>query len=135
MIKEDYILNEIEKLALLIARLLGLKEAGKTDEFIHLANTSLLNEYPITLEELLDLTSEDFKLELEKKNFSANKLDAMAKLLYIYSEPFNVNPETLLSLQKVIIIFDLLEQKYHWQSFENINKRTFIHQFVNHNYE
>jgi hypothetical protein len=135
MFRKDYILSEIEKLALVIARLMGLKTEGKEDEFIHLADSTLLNEYNIPLDELLGLTIEDFRLRLENENYSADKFDALAQLLYLYSEPFGANPETLLTLQKVLIIFDLLEQKYHRQSFENINKRNRIYQFVKRNYE
>ena len=131
----DYILNEIEKLALVIARLMGLKTAGKDDEFIHLADSTLLHEYNIHLEELLELTTEGFERILEKENYSADKLDALAQLLFLHSEPFVANPETLLSLQKVLIIFDQLEQKHHRQSFENINKRNRIYEFMNNNYE
>jgi hypothetical protein len=135
MFRKDYILNEIEKLALVIARLMGFKTAGKEDEFIPLADSTLLHEYNIPLKELLGLTIEDFEIKLEKENYSADKLDALAQLLYLYSEPFNANPEVLLTLKKVLIIFDTLEQKYHRQSFENINKRKFIYQFVTRNYE
>ena len=115
MFKRDYILNDIEKLALVIARLIGLKADGKADEFIHLADSTLLHEYNIRLEELLELTIEDFKLKLEKENYSADKLDALAQLLYLHCEPFITGSETLLMLQKVLVIFDLLEQKYHRQ--------------------
>jgi hypothetical protein len=131
----DYILNEIEKLALVLARLMGLKTAGKADEFIHLADSTLLHEYNIHLEELLELTIEGFERTLEKENYSADKLDALGQLLFLHSEPFAANPETLLSLQKVLIIFDRLEQKHHRQSFENINKRNRIYEFLNNNYE
>jgi hypothetical protein len=135
MFRKDYILNEVEKLSLVIARLMGLKADGKADEFTHLADSTLLNEYNIPLAELLKLTVEDFKLRFEKENFSADKLDALAQLLYLDAEPFSANPETLLTVQKVLIIFDMIEQKHHRQSFENINKRNFIHQFVRRNYE
>jgi hypothetical protein len=135
MYKKDYILNEAEKLTLVIAKLIGLKAEDEADEFIQLADSTLLNEYNISLEELFELTIEDFKLKLEKENNSADKLDALAQLLYLCSEPFSVNPETLQLLQKAIIIFDRLEQKHHRQSFENINRRNLINQFINHNYE
>ncbi|HEY8783189.1 MAG TPA: hypothetical protein VIM16_16300 [Mucilaginibacter sp.] len=130
MFRKDYLLNDVEKLTLVIARLIGLKADGKVDEFIHLADSTLLNEYNTPLKELLELTIEDFTLKLEKDNYSADKLDALAQLLYLQAEPFSVSPEILSILKKVLIIFDILEQKYHRQSFENINKRNFIYRFV-----
>jgi hypothetical protein len=135
MFRKDHILTEIEKLALVIARLMGLKTDGKADEFIHLVDSTLLSEYNISLAELLELPIEDLQIKLQNENYSADKLDALAQLLYLQGEPFEVNPQTLLTLNKVLLIFDLLEQKYHRQSFENINKRKSINQFLDNNYE
>ena len=132
---KDFILNEVEKIAVVVAGLAGFKVANKSDEFIKLADTTLQNEYGIKLQELLDLNTDDFELWLQKQNYHADKLDVLAQLLYMHYEPFNTNPETLTALQKVIIIFDLLEKKHHRASFENINKRNTIYQFLQNNYE
>lgn len=131
---KDFILNEVEKIAMVVAGLAGFKVAAKPDEFIKVADTTLQNEYGIKLQELLDLITDDFELWLQKQNHHADKLDALAQLLYMYCEPFNPDPETLTALQKVIIIFDLLEKKHHRTSFENINKRNSIYQFLQNNY-
>ena len=132
---KDYILNEAEKITLILARLAGLKEKAKPDEFIQLADTMLLNEYNIKLEELLSLKPDEFELKLSIENYHPDKLEALAKLLYMYAEPFEPNPETLVGLQKVLTIFNMLEQKHHRSSFENITKRNTIYQFVQKNYE
>ncbi|MGF7042987.1 hypothetical protein [Mucilaginibacter lappiensis] len=131
---KDYILNELEKITLMMARLAGLKAEAKPDEFIKLADTMLENEFDIKLQELLELTTDEFELLLEKQNYHPDKLEALAQLLYMYYEPFNPSPETLLALQKVLLIFDWLEQKHHRSSFENINKRNSIYQFLQNNY-
>jgi hypothetical protein len=132
---KDYILNELEKITLMMARLAGLKAEAKPDEFMQLADTMLQNEFNIKLPELLELTIENFELLLKKQNYHPDKLGALAQLLYMYHEPFNPDPETLAGLQKVLIIFDWLEKKHHSSSFENINKRNSIYQFVQQNYE
>ncbi|WP_183567069.1 hypothetical protein [Mucilaginibacter sp. SP1R1] len=130
---EDRILNEVEKVTLIIARLIGLKKADKSKEYIQLADNMLPNEYNIKLQDMLDLTTDNFELLLAKENYSVGKLDTLAQLLYMHTEPFSPDPETLATLQKVLIIFDLLEQKHHQSSFEHINKRKIIHQFVQNN--
>jgi hypothetical protein len=132
---KDYILNELEKLTLILARLAGFKEEAKPDEFIQLADTTLQNEYNIKLQALLQLSNPDFELLLEKQNYYPDKLDALAQLLYMYQQPFTPDPETLVTLQKILTIFDRLEQKHHRSSFENINKRNTIYQFLQNNYE
>jgi len=132
---KDYILNELEKITLTLARLAGFKAEAKPDEFTVLADSMLQNEYAIKLQELLGLTVDDFELLLKKQNYPADKLDALAALLYMYYEPFSPNSETLAGLQKVLTIFDRLEQQHHRSSFENINKRNSIYQFLQNNYE
>ncbi len=135
MYRKDYILTELEKMAIVIARLLGFKDAGKDQEFIKLADSTLLNEYNIKLDEILALDINAFKSLLERENYSADKLDALAQLLYIYSQPFIANADLLLTFKKIMLIYDVLEQQYHRQSFENINKRNTIYQFLQTNYE
>jgi len=134
MYRKDTLLTEIEKLALVLARLMGFKADSKEDEFTHLAENTVLKEFNIPLPELRSLTLEEFEVWLSKENHSADKLDALAQLLYLDSEPFTASDETLLSLQKILFIFDLLEKKHHRQSFENINKRNHIYQFLKDNY-
>jgi hypothetical protein len=135
MYRKDYFLNEIEKIALVRARFMGLKADGKADEFIQLADTTMLNEYGVPLPELLKLTIEDFETLLEEENYNADKLDALAHLIYLLAHPFTADPECLLMQKKVLVVFDLLERKYHRQSFENITKRNSIYQFIRLNYE
>lgn len=131
----DILVDGIEKLALVLAKLMGFKKAGKANEFTQLAEDTMLKEYDISLAELLGLTLEEFEVSLSRKDYSADKLDALAQLLYLNSEPFTASAETRLSLQKTLVIFDLLEQKHRRQSFENINKRNHIYQFLKNNYE
>lgn len=118
-----------------MARLAGFKEQAKPDEFITLADTMLQNEFEIKLDELLQLTVEDFELFLTNGNYKADKLDALAQLLYMHAEPFSALPETLATLQKILLIFEWLEKKHHSSSFQNINKRNVIYQFIQNNYE
>ncbi len=132
---KDYILNELEKIALLMTRLAGLKDEAKPDEFIKLADTMLQDEFSIKLDELLDLSITDFEQFLTDGSYKADKLDALAQLLYMYAEPFTPSPETLLTLQKILLIFEWMEKKHHSSSFQNISKQNIIYKFLQTNYE
>jgi hypothetical protein len=132
---KDYILRELEKITVMMARLVGFKEQLKPDEFIKLADTMLQNEFNIKFEALLKLSIDDFEAFLIKGNYKADKLDALAQLLYMHAEPFSPSPETLASLQKILLIFEWLEKKHRSSSFENINKQNTIYQFLQTNYE
>ncbi|MDN3581986.1 hypothetical protein [Mucilaginibacter flavus] len=132
---KDYILRELEKISLVMARLAGLKEEAKPDEFIKLADTMLQDEFDIKLDELLDLSIADFEQFLTEGGYKSDKLDALAQLLYMYAEPFTPSPETLLTLQKILLIFEWMEKKHHSSSFQNISKQNIIYQFLQTNYE
>ena len=131
MYKENFIDNEIRKFALIFARLMGLKADGKVDEFIYLADSTLLNEYNIDWDELPNMPADDFEALLQNNNYNADKLDALAQILYLRAEPFENTAETFKILKKVLFVYDKLEQQYHRQSLENINKRNIIQQFLN----
>lgn len=132
---KDYILRELEKITVMMARLVGFKEQLKPDEFIKLADTMLQNEFNIKFDELLKLSIDDFEAFLIKGKYKADKLDALAQILYMHTGPFSASPETLGALQKILLIFEWLEQKHHSSSFEIINKRNTIYQFLQTNYE
>lgn len=133
--QKDFILREIEKIVYSITRLAGFKNAANPEAFDQLANQMLQDEYDINLSALLEPSNDDFELLLDDRNYSPEKLDALAQLLYMYYEPFVVNDETLAGLQKIISIFNRLEKNHHRTSFENINKRNTIYQFLKENYE
>ena len=130
MLNRDIVLAEVQKLALILARLVGLKEDGKQAEFTQLAEDTALKEYDITWDSLLDLSPADFAEWLSQNSMSADKLDAFAQLLYLHSEPFNPDNDSVVNLQKILLTYDLLEQKHHRQSLDNINRRKQIEEFL-----
>lgn len=131
MYRRDYFLNETQRLAQMIAKLLGLKnKAEAREELQQVYNNAMTDEFNITDEELQKLDLDEFKLWLAEQDFSPVKLDALAQLLHLRAEPFEQNPQTLLLLQKIIVLYDKLEQEYHQQSFENIGKRASIQQYI-----
>jgi hypothetical protein len=131
MFQQDYLLNEVRKFAQLLAKLMGLKTEGKHEEYIQQFNSELKDEYNIELEKLLSLNDAEFIASLNSSAYSAEKLNALGQMLYVFAEPFEAGMETDLILRKVLIIFDLLEQTHHYQSFENIDKRNIIYKYFN----
>lgn len=127
MYQRDFLLNEVHKISQLLARLMGLKAEGKYDEYKQQFNNDLQNEYDIELEKLLALNEDEFKLHLTDSAYSPEKLNALSQMLYVFAEPFGNDGETSRILEKVLIIFDMLEQDHHTQSFENLQKKNFIY--------
>lgn len=130
MIRRDFLQAEINKLAHALAKILRLKEAGKTQEADNLLSKSLLHDFDFNLTETKDLIPEDFKKLLLAKSYPAEKLDLLGRYLLQSVSPFQKNPETILVLNHVLTIYQLLEQVYHTQSLENLNRQQSIIQFL-----
>ena len=135
MYTRDIVVDELRKTALIIAKLLGLKAGGNQQEFAQEFNKALIKEYNIELENLLALNLEEFNDLVKSERFSAEKLNALGQLLNVFAEPFKQDEETQLLLKKMLAIFDVLEEKYHYQSFDNITKRKIIYKYFNTIYE
>ena len=135
MLRRDYILNEANKLAKLLAKLLGLKAEGDNEEYRQYFNEVLQDEYNVELEELLKASETDFGNTIKYAGYSAERMNALSQMLYVFAEPFDANEETAAILKKVLILFDELEAQHHYESFENLNKRNTIYSFFTNNYE
>lgn len=122
-------LNEARKCAELLAKLIGLKAQGNYAAFNDQLNDILQKEYDADLENILALSEVEFIARIKFATYSIEKLNALSQILYMFAEPFKQNEETQLLLNKVLAIFDLLEQKYHYESFENISKRKAIYNY------
>jgi hypothetical protein len=132
MYRKDLISREIEKLAKLIAKLIGLKNNAEHAEADAVYNNALVEEFGTNHGDLLAQDNDAFTNWLNKRNFSAEHLDALAKLMYYKASPFNDEAETESLLQKALIVFDKAEKQYHIQSFENLGMITRIRQHLNH---
>jgi hypothetical protein len=131
----DLVVDELQRMAQVIAKLLRLKTVATNTEFAQAFDKILQNEYDIELEKLLGLTEEDFNITIQTTIYSSEKLNALGQMLYVFAEPFKNDDETRLLLKKVLAIFDLLEKKYHFQSFDNLIKQNAIYRYFTLNYE
>jgi hypothetical protein len=131
MYRRDMVIDEMRRMALIIAKLLGIKATSTGLEFEQEFNNILESEYNTELEKLLDLSEQDFNTLITSDQYGPEKLNALGQMLYVFAEPFNQDDETQLLLKKVMAIFDVLEEKYHFQSFDNISKRNAIYRYFN----
>ena len=133
MIRRDFIQAEIAKIAQALAKILGLKKAGNTQEADDLINKSLLNDFDLKLEDLLLLDENQFKKFLAERKYPPQKLDLLSQFLLESVFPFQSNPKTFQLLDHILLIYQMLEQEHHTQSFENLSRKHAILQFLNQN--
>ncbi len=127
------IIDETRKIALIIAKLMGIKAQVTQQEFSAELENVLKDEYNTEVGALISLNEYEFKDLIISDRYSAEKLNALSQLLYMFAEPFKNEAETMVLLKKVLAIFDVLEQKHRFQSFDNINKRNTIYKYFEHN--
>lgn len=131
MIRKDFVEAEIQKLAKVLARILGLKNDGNVDEGIETAFEAIAESFGLSREDLEQTSVEDFQAYLARKSYSPEKLNLMAQLMFETVYPFQEVDETFLILHKTAAVINLLETDHHQQSFENIARREQINTFLN----
>jgi len=130
MIRKDFIEAEIQKLAQVLARIIGLKNDGHLDEATELANQTIADEFSLSRDFLETSSVEDFGEWLNTKNYSPEKLNLLGSLLFESVYPFNETEETLQVLHKTALVLNRLETEYHQQSLENLHRRDQIDKFL-----
>lgn len=131
MIRKDFVEAEIQKLAQILAKILGLKNDGNVDEGIETAFGALAESFDLHREDLERRSVEDFQAYLSSRAYSPEKLNLMAQLMFETVYPFQEVEETFLILHKTAAVINLLETEHHQQSFENIARREQINTFLN----
>jgi len=129
MVYRDIVMDEIQTTGLIIAKILGIKAHRTHQEYKKEFDKVLENEYQTELETILALNEEEFAELIKSDKYSSDKLNALSQILYVFAEPFKEDEATQALLKKVMAVFDVLEQKYHFQTFDNITKRNAIYKY------
>lgn len=130
MLRRDLMTAEIQKLAQVLARIMGLKLEGKLEESEDLFKESLLKEFEITEEKLLAYTQEEFNTFLLSKEFPAEKLDMFSQFLYADLTPSQQTGRNKLIAEKLQLIYKTLEEQYHIISMTNMDRQKKIQQYL-----
>jgi hypothetical protein len=131
MFRRDIMMTEIKKLTEVLARILGLKNENKLHLAEELLKNTVAENFGLNIDDLNAISIRDFETILKNKNYSSEVLDMLGQFLFESVYPFEDVPETDIMLHKVLLIFRLLEEEYHIQSFENLSKREIIDRFLN----
>lgn len=131
MLRRDLITAEIQKLAQVLARIMGLKLEGKLTEADDLLMESLVNNFGITPEQLFSSNSSEFKTLLIEKEFPAEKLEMLSQFLYPQFDPSVINPRNDSFAEKLYSIYRLLETKYHIINLTNLDRQKMVNQYLN----
>lgn len=131
MLRRDLITAEIQKLAQVLARIMGLKLEGKLAEADNLLMESLANDFEITPEELYSSSSSEFDALLTEKAFPAEKLEMLSQFFYSQFDSSVINPRNDSFAEKLSLIYRVLETKHHIVNMTNLDRQKLVDQYLN----
>ncbi|MDO9185647.1 MAG: hypothetical protein Q7W13_06520 [Bacteroidia bacterium] len=130
MIQRDFIKRQLEELgravAKIISDILKLKELGKVDEGIVIAQETVESTFDLDIENLLSLPLNNFvETLIKEKKYSSVHLNYLGDVLLITAELYEQKGEKQRSkelYQRVLIIFNYVDQTEKTFSLERNNK-------------
>ena len=134
MPKEDYLLKYIEKLSRVIAALLGLKESGKTEEIIRIANETYSEAITVSIQEILEMNYSDFSELIEKNTLNISHLEKLCELSIIVVDTLyeTGNYDDMKKLAgKTLLLYRKLSEKDKTFSFERETIITDLENIIN----
>lgn len=131
MYRRDLILAEIQKLTQVLARVMGLKLEGKITEAEDLFAESLQKDFEMSLEDLFSNDTSAFETSLLQRTYTAEKLEMLSQFIY---EQFRTSVDDIRKqtfAEKLLIIYQVLESKYHIVNMSNLDRQKNVLQYLN----
>lgn len=131
MYRKDLITAEIQKLAQVLARIMGLKLEGKLEESAELFRESLWKDFGITEESLFTKQHGGFEASLNDSTFPAEKLEMLSQFLYAEFDPSRPSDKNEALAEKLHLIYQMLEVKHRIVSMTNLDRQKKVQQYLN----
>ncbi|WP_129718116.1 hypothetical protein [Pedobacter sp. SYP-B3415] len=129
MYRRDLLTAEIQKLAQVLARILGLKNENRDDEAAETFSESLRAFFDLTAAQLV-LPENEFEALLDERNFEAGKVDYLGQLMHVQFDPALKTGENIALAKNLLLLYALLENKHHLQSFGNLSIQQQLKNFL-----
>lgn len=130
MYRKDLITSEIERLAQVLARIMGLKVELRLKEAEILFDETLLAGFGLPKSLLLDVDVEPFLAWLEQANLAPEKLNTFTDFLFSELD-FERNPIiSQLYAQKLNLIYQFLVDRHQIVHLINMGRQKYIQQYI-----
>lgn len=131
MYRKDLITAEIQKLAQVLARIMGLRLEGKQEEAEELFLESLLKDFGITETQLFSKQNDEFGTLITDSALPAEKLEMLSQFLYAEFNPSLPSERNEALAEKLILIYQTLEVKHRIVSMINLDRQKKVQQYLN----
>lgn len=130
MYRKDLITAEIEKLAQVLARIIGLKVELRLAEAEALFNETLIMSFGLERSILLDPENEDFENWLKTANLGAEKLNTLSDFLFSELDFENNLIHSQLIVQKLNLLYSYLIEEHQIVHLINLGRQKLIQQYI-----
>lgn len=129
MYRKDLITAEIQKLAQVLARTMGLKLEGKLKEAESIFNETMERSFVLPQEILLSNNPLVFENWLNENDLSPEKLDSLSEFLY-YELGVSERRNEIIA-PKLNLIYQQLADKHKIVHLVNLHRQKTIQQYLN----
>lgn len=130
MYRKDLITAEIEKLAQVLARIMGLKVELRLKEAEDLFNETLLNSFELNRDLLLNSDITPFSDWLENSTLNAEQLNSLGDFLFSDLDFEQNSIKSLLFAQKLNLVYQCLADKHQTVHLINMGRQKYIQQYI-----
>ncbi len=128
MIRKDLLSAEIEKLALVLAKIMGLKLEGKLKEAEQIFNQTLKEYFHLDPEILNSYNLEEFQDWLMQTDLGPEKLDSLSE--YLFYE-LGLSPERNAQIAaKLDLLYQELADKHKVVHLVNFHRQEILKQYL-----
>lgn len=130
MYRKDLITAEIEKLAQVLAKIMGLKIELKLDEADQLLADTLTHSFGLPIAVLYNADRSTFERWLLESNLPAEKLDLLSQFIFDQLDPQNQNASNKILSQNLSLIYQTLANKHHIVHLAHLDRSKIIQQYL-----
>ncbi len=128
MYRKDLITAEMERLAQVLARIMGLKLEGDLAQAGLLFNDTITHSFKLPIEILEDSDMTKFENWLAETDLPAEKLDSLSEFLYY---ELGVSPaRNQLIAPRLSLIYKVLAEKHKIVHLVNFHRQEIIQQYL-----
>lgn len=128
MYRKDLITAEIERLAQVLARIMGLKLEGDLAKANGLFNETIENSFKLSPAILEDSDTAAFENWLNETDLPAEKLDSLSEFLYY---ELGISPQrNALIAPRLNLIYKVLAEKHKIVHLVNFHRQEIIQQYL-----
>lgn len=128
MYRKDLITAEIQKLAEVLAKIMGLKLEGKLKDAEELFNDTMENGFTLPVDILESEDRTTFENWLHKCNLPAEKLDSLSEFLYYELGISNERNQVI--APKLNLVYQYLADEHKIVHLVNLHRQKTIQQYI-----